>query len=45
MLFCGLKSKWESSHHGTVETKLTRNHKVAGFIPGLAQLFKDLVLP
>ena len=24
-----------SSHHGTVETNLTRNHEVAGLIPSL----------
>ena len=26
-------------------TNLSRNHKVAGWIPGLAQWVKDLVLP
>ena len=26
-----------SSHRGTAETNLTRNHEVAGSIPGLAQ--------
>ena len=31
--------KWISwsSHHGAEETNLTRNHEVAGLIPGLAQ--------
>ena len=26
-------------------TNLTRNHEVAGLVPGLAQCVKDLVLP
>ena len=33
-----------SSHHGTVETNLTRNHEVAGWIPGLVRWVKDLAL-
>ena len=34
-----------SSHHGSVEMNLTRNHEVVGLIPGLSQWVKDLVLP
>ena len=34
-----------SSCCGTEEMNLTRNHEVAGLIPGLAQGIKDLVLP
>ena len=33
------------SHRGTEETNPTRNHEVAGLIPGLDQWVKDLVLP
>ena len=33
-----------SFHHGTAEMNPTRNHGVAGLIPGLAQWFKDLAL-
>ena len=34
-----------SSHLGTVETNLTRNHGVAGSIPALTQWVKDPLLP
>jgi len=36
--------KW-SSRLGAVEMNPTRNHEVAGSIPGLAQWVKDLALP
>ena len=31
-------------HHGTAEMNPTRNHEVAGLIPGLAQGVKDRAL-
>ena len=34
------KSVFRSSRHGAVEINLTRNHEVAGSIPGLAQWVK-----
>ena len=39
-----LKHPNRSSHRGTVETNLTRNHEVVGLIAGLAQWVKDLAL-
>ena len=34
-----------SSHRGTTETNPTRNHEVAGSIPGLARWVQDPALP
>ena len=39
-----LKIQSGSSRLGEAETNPTRNHEVAGMIPGLAQWVKDLAL-
>ena len=40
-----LRIELGSFGHATVETNLTRNHEVAGLIPGLTQWAKSPVLP
>ena len=40
-----IQDRFQSSHHGAVEKNPTRNHEVAGSIPGLAQWVKALALP
>ena len=40
-----IKNDGGSSHCGSMETNLTKNHEVAGSIPALAQWVKELALP
>ena len=42
--FCQSKAITRSSHHGSVEMNLTRNHEVEGLISGLSQWVKDPAL-
>ena len=39
------RTYFRSSPHGAVETNSTRDHEVAGLIPGLAQWVRDPALP
>ena len=41
----GFKTKAQEFLCGAAEINLTRNHEVAGSIPGLTPWVKDLVLP
>ena len=40
----GYKDYCRSSRRGTAETNPTRNHEIAGLVPGLTQWVKDLAL-
>ena len=40
-----IENEVEEFLFGAAEINLTRNHEVAGSIPGLAQQVRDLVLP
>ena len=40
-----IKNQARSSHLGTAETNLTRDHEAVGSIPGLAQWVGDPALP
>ena len=44
MELLNIKLSW-SSHRDAAETNPTKNHEVAGSIPGLAQCVKNLALP
>ena len=43
-LFDENKALFQSSHHGTAETNLTRKHEVVDLIRGPSQWVKDLAL-